>query len=80
MFFLKKKPKSPRPAPPPSLPPCIHEYHITDVNIKSHGYDDWIEIYDVVCIKCKKHKKLDEMDLLMMTQHFNVKDGKGNLL
>lgn len=81
MFFLKKKPKGPRPKVPKKAP-CAHEYQVVDVRLEDYMYDytDTIHMYDLVCSKCNESKTVGEGNLAVLTQHFNVKDGKGNLL
>lgn len=79
MFFLKKKPNSPRPEVPKPIA-CVHEYQIIDVHAQSQVNNDYVNIYDLVCSNCQKHKEVDEMTLTILSEYFNIKDGKGNLL
>lgn len=89
MFFLRKKPKSPRPENPirtlsfsthnPQAP-CTHEFHITDMQTKEWSDDDTINYFHLTCIKCNQEKQISEGELAELKKYFIVINGKGETL
>lgn len=58
-------------------PICIHSWHLIDTSRvwSYNGIDaDFIDYYEIGCIKCNKRKELNEFDYSHFKRTFNVKE------